>query len=107
MLMGTTSLTTRNLSWPVFITGIISAERRSPFEFLTVRWLRLLSSEERLWRVFCELDANNDNYITTEELARVLGKRSNEAEELLKEVDTNHDGKISYSEFLHVWKPYC
>jgi len=68
---------------------------------------RLLSSEERLWRVFCELDANNDNYITTEELARVLGKRSNEAEELLKEVDTNHDGKISYSEFLHVWKPYC
>jgi len=68
---------------------------------------RLLSSEERLWRVFSELDANNDNYITTEELARVLGKRSSEAEELLKEVDTNHDGKISYSEFLDVWKPYC
>jgi len=67
----------------------------------------LLSSEERLWRVFSELDANNDNYITTEELARVLGKRSSEAEELLKEVDTNHDGKISYSEFLDVWKPYC
>ncbi|GAB5369692.1 hypothetical protein AAMO2058_001427300 [Amorphochlora amoebiformis] len=66
---------------------------------------RLVSSEERLWRVFSELDTNNDNYISSKELAQVLGNRR-EAEELIKQIDSNKDGRISYSEFLNMWKGY-
>jgi len=67
---------------------------------------RILSSEERIWRVFCELDKDNDNYITKSELGHVLGKCNSEAKALLGGLDTDRDGKISYTEFLKLWKGY-
>eukprot|EP00466_Bigelowiella_natans_P011546 jgi/Bigna1/78442/fgenesh1_pg.54_\ len=67
---------------------------------------RILSSEERLWRVFCELDKDNDNYVTKAELGNVVDKCNKEAKDLLDKLDTDRDGKISYTEFVNLWKGY-
>jgi len=67
---------------------------------------RLMNSEERLWRVFCELDTDNDSYVTTAELSKVMGKRLPEAEDIMKGINSEHDGKISYEEFLNLWKGF-
>lgn len=83
---------------------------------------RLLNSEERLWRVFSELDLDNDNFLSVSEviftvmrrsestyafqLTRMLGDTRTEAVELVKKADKNQDGKISYEEFLTLWKGF-
>lgn len=52
---------------------------------------------------FSTLDANNDGFVTTSELADFLRKHGllpHDATDLMSLFDKNHDGKISYLEFL-------
>ena len=62
------------------------------------------SSIRRLFRTF---DKDNSGYITRSEFRRAFADLNvratdNEIDELLRVIDTNHDGRISYSEFLDV-----
>ena len=56
-------------------------------------------------KLFKQIDGNNDGFITTKELKEALAKqRQNislkQAEELINCIDTDHNGKINYSEFV-------
>jgi calcium-dependent protein kinase len=63
---------------------------------------KLLSYEERLWAAFCKLDVNHDGKITAAEIRSLLPGEN--ADELIKEADTNGDGEIDYDEFLALWQ---
>jgi calmodulin len=58
--------------------------------------------EERLLLAFETLDIDNTGYLDTNSICRALGDdiSKEDVEEMVKEVDENLDGKISYKEFL-------
>lgn len=63
---------------------------------------------EVIKKVFTSFDADNSGFIDKNELLAVskeLGRELNpaELEECLKDLDRNHDGKISYDEFSSWW----
>jgi len=71
-----------------------------------------LSEEERLIREeFDKLDTDRSGFISkTEMLASIShcdflgGDKEQEAKKCLDDIDVNGDGKVSYPEFLMVWK---
>lgn len=58
--------------------------------------------EERVAAAFDRLDSDDSGYISRENLREILGEdcKEEELDEIIKSVDTNSDGKISYQEFL-------
>ena len=57
--------------------------------------------------MFEKLDIDRSGFIDLEELAKLVpsnmkGQRTVNALRMLREVDTNGDGKISYEEFMHM-----
>lgn len=63
--------------------------------------------EEEIRQAFKVFDKDGNGYITSEELAQVmanLGERltAGELREMMKEADTNGDGRIDYEEFVKV-----
>lgn len=79
-------------------------------EILSMRINRKLESKEaRLRKVFQALDKNQDGVVTPDELAAALDSVHDEkvtteyAEQLIRMVDTDDDGKCSYEEFIRVW----
>ena len=57
--------------------------------------------------MFCIFDKNGDGYISRPELKEALNKlgeefSDEEVESMIKEADTDHDGEISYQEFVRV-----
>merc|ERR1719320_2121922 len=73
-------------------------------EFATVWQRKLLKANEAyIHTVFHVLDANGDGFVDKKELAQVLGlnveKDDVKLEELIVEVDSNKDGKLSFAEF--------
>jgi len=73
-------------------------------EFLAIWQRKMLSTNETyIHTVFGVLDGNGDGFIDPQELAQVLDM-TNEGDdvkinEIIKEVDTNEDGKINFDEF--------
>ena len=71
-----------------------------------------LSEEEQLIREeFDKLDADNSGFITKAEMLASIsncdflgGDKTEEARKCLEDIDVNGDGKVSYPEFLMVWK---
>eukprot|EP00929_Paragymnodinium_shiwhaense_P097329 TRINITY_DN59055_c0_g1_i2.p1 TRINITY_DN59055_c0_g1~~TRINITY_DN59055_c0_g1_i2.p1 ORF type:complete len:555 (+),score=146.07 TRINITY_DN59055_c0_g1_i2:122-1786(+) len=63
---------------------------------------RIALHEDLLRNTFKRFDTDNSGYITAQNLRDVLGQsfEGKQVESLLKEVDFNTDGKISYDEFL-------
>lgn len=55
---------------------------------------------------FDRLDSDDSGFISAENLLEILGDDfdKSEIEAIIGEVDPNHDGKISYSEFLALWE---
>ncbi|EKM51108.1 uncharacterized protein PHACADRAFT_263081 [Phanerochaete carnosa HHB-10118-sp] len=75
-------------------------------EFLTMieRNMRDIDSEEVTKEAFKVFDSDGDDYISPEELRRVmtsLGEKLSDMEvaEMIREADADRDGKISYQEF--------
>ena len=71
-----------------------------------------LSEEEQLIREeFDKLDTDNSGFITKAEMLASIsncdflgGDKTEEARKCLEDIDVNGDGKVSYPEFLMVWK---
>ena len=71
-----------------------------------------LSEEEELIRQeFDKLDTDKSGYISKSEMLASIsncehlgGDKEAEAKKCLDDIDVNGDGKISYPEFLMVWK---
>jgi len=57
-----------------------------------------------LWEAFCRLDLNQDGKVSVEELKQVLTRNEHDARELIKDVDVDGDGMVSYEEFLSLWR---
>ncbi|MES1910277.1 MAG: hypothetical protein MHM6MM_002902 [Cercozoa sp. M6MM] len=70
---------------------------------------RLEAKEDRLWRAFRQLDVDGDGRISPEELKAVCSTQSEfsefgaQVEALVKEVDTDGDGCVSFAEFLEAF----
>ncbi|CAF3000100.1 unnamed protein product [Rotaria sp. Silwood2] len=64
-------------------------------------------TEDEMRRAFKCFDIDNSGYITADELHEVLRRLNRDVSErriseVLKSVDMDHDGKISYEEFVHI-----
>jgi len=73
-------------------------------EFLTIWQRKMLSiNETYIHTVFSVLDTNGDGHIDAQELAKVLDMQNDgddlKINEIIKEVDTDKDGKINFEEF--------
>merc|ERR1711997_1094436 len=60
---------------------------------------------------FSKLDSDNSGYITKDEMTSVItdcdhfsGDKMEEAKKCIAELDVDKDGRVSYPEFLLVWK---
>eukprot|EP00092_Neocalanus_flemingeri_P076944 GFUD01095484.1.p1 GENE.GFUD01095484.1~~GFUD01095484.1.p1 ORF type:complete len:162 (+),score=52.23 GFUD01095484.1:67-552(+) len=97
--------------WDVEGTGKVSFQ-----DFVKIMEQRDLDSSESMEekddrfirKAFSSFDANNDGFITREELKTVLEQMGHVTESevttLLKEADTNRDNKIDIEEFVIVMK---
>ena len=88
------------------------------FQEFSVLWEKLknfgshLSDEEKVIREeFDKLDADGSGYISKDEMLKTIcdcqflaGDKEEEARKCLADIDVDGDGKISYPEFLMVWK---
>jgi len=69
---------------------------------------RIQINDKHLKAAFSRFDVDNTNCITVDNLKKVLGEsfEGHEVEELLREADSTHDGKISYEEFIQYIKSH-
>merc|ERR1719235_2859566 len=63
---------------------------------------RIAVHDDLLKQAFRKFDLDNTGYITVDNLKEVLGEHheGEDVENLLKEADFTHDGRISYDEFV-------
>merc|ERR1712080_685908 len=72
--------------------------------------MQITEDEDDIKEEFERMDPNGDGYITKDELADLLRKTAlirdvdREAQKCLEDMDINSDGKVSYEEFLLIWK---
>ena len=76
------------------------------YEFIAMMALKKAHDEEEaeLHKMFRVFDRNRDGFITAEELQHAMQKmgeevKNGEVEEMIREVDTDGDGVVSYPEF--------
>jgi Ca2+-binding EF-hand superfamily protein len=65
--------------------------------------------DEELWYVFKKFDLNNSNYITVNELKKILsnfGKNFTDSQisDLISSVDSDRDGKLNFTEFCRLMR---
>ncbi|KAL8091661.1 calcium-dependent protein kinase 10-like [Apium graveolens] len=79
-------------------------------EFVAVTiHLQRMENDEHIHRAFMYFDKNSNGYIELDELREALADESGETNdnvinEIMREVDTNKDGQISYNEFVAMMK---
>ncbi|XP_064994173.1 calcium-dependent protein kinase 10-like [Musa acuminata AAA Group] len=71
--------------------------------------LQRLSNDEHLRRAFMFFDKDGSNFIELDELSEALADESGQTDinvlhDILREVDTDQDGRISYEEFVAMMK---
>eukprot|EP00808_Paulinella_micropora_P027774 g727.t1 len=64
----------------------------------------LMAKEERLVRIFKQMDKMNTGSISRDNIQRYLKISRHEAQEMIDELDRDQDGRISYMEFLNMWR---
>ncbi|KAJ8436597.1 hypothetical protein Cgig2_031538 [Carnegiea gigantea] len=78
-------------------------------EFITATMhMNRVEKEDHLYKAFEYFDRDKSGYITVEELEQALKKYNmgdeKTIQEIIAEVDTDHDGKINYDEFVAMMK---
>jgi len=68
----------------------------------TLSILRL--EEKRLAEAFDHIDDDDSGFISKENLVKLLGENSPKIEKLIKEGDRNGDGRISFEDFLVLFR---
>ncbi|RWW17333.1 hypothetical protein GW17_00018742 [Ensete ventricosum] len=71
--------------------------------------LQRLSNDEHLRRAFMFFDKDGSNFIELDELSEALADESGQTDinvlhDIIREVDTDQDGRISYDEFVAMMK---
>ncbi|XP_076437513.1 uncharacterized protein LOC143276732 [Babylonia areolata] len=61
-------------------------------------------TEADLMSAFKKLDADGSGYITREELQQVVQSMGQDTENIELDMDDNGDGKVSYEEFLKIFR---
>lgn len=103
----------------VFMVADINGDMKLSFEelLLTVADHQLRNVNERMCKMFLEMDENRDNYLSPDEIKNYFVKHLNDdpiikelgllndIDSIVKEADVNGDGKISLEEFLEVIHP--
>merc|ERR1712096_272830 len=90
------------------------------FDEFNVLWKQLKTfgdhlseEEESIRQEFDKLDTDKSGFITQSEIlasishCEFLRDKEEEAKKCLDDIDVNGDGKVSYPEFLIVWKYKC
>lgn len=85
--------------WDVNQDGILSAE-----EIAAARAVVHQQIKERVLKRFSEADLDDDNFLTQEELSKILPRRYDAPaiEKIFARIDVDADGKISAEEFLRI-----
>ncbi|XP_009627412.1 calcium-dependent protein kinase 17-like [Nicotiana tomentosiformis] len=78
-------------------------------EFITATMhMNRMDKEEHLYTAFQYFDKDHSGYISREELEQALREfgmnDENDLREIINEVDTDHDGRINYDEFVAMMK---
>lgn len=79
-------------------------------EFITATLdLRIYLTKEKLWSLFKYFDPNNQNFISADDLQEIFkrqGKNVSKDEliQLINEAVPNHDGKITFNDFVKIMK---
>jgi len=77
----------------------------SPEEFVSAAALGRLVSTEDVKKSFDMFDLNHDGFVTAKEIENVCGFVTHDkAQQLIKEVDANGDGRINFAEWLEAMK---
>lgn len=64
----------------------------------------VIAKEERLFRLFREMDADDSGTISASELIKVFHISDAEAKQMIGELDVDGDGEVSYDEYLTMWR---
>jgi len=84
---------------------------------LAVTDYQLRNVNERMYKMFLEIDVNRDNYLSPEEIKNYFEKQLKDdplvkelglltgIDEIVKDADKNDDGKISFTEFVEAINP--
>jgi Ca2+-binding EF-hand superfamily protein len=70
---------------------------------------KLYLSKEKLWSVFKYFDIDNSNFITVNSLKEAMARGGRkipqeDLEEMIREIDSSLDGKVSWEEFYEMMK---
>jgi calmodulin len=68
-----------------------------------------IDEEDAVIRAFRTFDKDKNGYLDCREFRYILTRLGDrftdqEVDEIFKEADLNHDGKIQYEEFVNLWK---
>lgn len=79
------------------------------FEAMMIKRLEALNKDESLQAAFKLFDRDDDGYISQAELKTLMfnmGERctTEEFSDMMREIDTDNDGKISYAEFVYAMR---
>ena len=80
-------------------------------EFLTMMGRKISANfEEEMKMAFKMFDKDENGYIEKDELKQMMAKlgeklTDGEIDEMMKEADTDNDGRVNYNEFLAMMKP--
>lgn len=81
----------------------------SEFEAMMIKRLEALNKDESLQAAFKLFDRDDDGYISQVELRSLMfnmGERCTDEEfsDMIREIDTDNDGRISYQEFVYAMR---
>ncbi len=74
-----------------------------------IQYFQAKAKKESLREAFADFDKNNDGFLTAHELKGAWDKMGEplslqEAKIMIAQADENGDGKVSYKEFVKMWK---
>jgi len=110
---------TKEAAERVFVTADVNGDMEMSFDelLLTVADHQLRNVDERMYKMFIEIDENGDGFLSPDEIKTYFNKKLkddpfmkemgllSDIDAIVREADKNGDGKISYAEFLDVIHP--